>query len=282
MFVTIYFGLILYVNCVYNVLHSLSTQMGSSDEHGGNGRKQEVSEFLGFVVAGIGDPKHLGEVIEAEAHLTLFVLAGVGVEQDLLNLQHSVEALTVLSVLGGLVSLEPEGSLAELLTVDLVQIASRGFGLLKRSLGGQAGCLQDQVREELSPVYLASVAAVHVAHHSLHGLQVHELPRKRHTVVISSKLFGIVDLRHHDVDQFLEGEEFGALEALDGLKFVVKALQLRDGEFVVTLVLHALQLWWGGGDEVEDRLVHGEVHELDTELILDFGLSLNGVLNHDA
>lgn len=256
--------------------------MGSSDKHGGNRRKQEVSETLGFVIAGIGDPKHLGEVIEAQAHLTLFVLAGVGVEQDLLNLHHPVEALTVLSVLGDFVSLEPEGSLAELLTVDLVQIASRGFGLLKGRLGGQIRCLEGQVREELPPVHLACVAAVHVAHHALHGLQVHELPLHGDTVILTSKLLGVVDLGHQDVDDSLVGETLAALEALHLRQLRVEALQLRDCEFVATLVFHALQLWWGGGDEVEDGLVHGEVHELDTELILDFGLRLNSVLNHDA
>lgn len=114
MFVTIYFGLKLYVNCVYILLHILSTQSfsgRSSDKHGRNGRKQEVRKFLGFVVASIGGPKHVDELVEAQGHLALLGLDGVGVEQDLLNLVAPVEGLTVLSVLRALVGFEPELSL---------------------------------------------------------------------------------------------------------------------------------------------------------------------------
>jgi len=209
-FVTIYFGLILYVNCVYIVLHILSTQSyfgRSSDKHGRNGRKQEVGKFLAFVVAGIGGPKHLDEVVEAQAEFTLFVLLGVGVEQDPLDLSAPVEGFGILSVLRALISIEPESRLAELLTVHIVFVSGRGLGSVQSRFGGEFGCLEDKVSEELSPVHAASVAGVHVAHHALHSLSVDELPSHRHTVLLTSKLLGVVDLSHHHVNNKLVGEQ---------------------------------------------------------------------------
>jgi len=191
--------------------------------------------------------------------------------------------LTVLSVLRLLVGLEPESSLAELIAVNPVQVTGRGLGFLKRSFGGEAGRLEHQVRKELSPVDQAAVIYVHVAHHALHGLCVDKLPVHGHSVVIASELFGIVNLRVHQVDQNGVGEVLVVLsEFLDVSHFPVEALELGNGELVVTSVFHELELWRGRGDEVQDRLVNGEVHELDAELILDLGLRLDGVLGNGA
>lgn len=135
----------------------------------------------------------------------------------------------------------------------------------------------------MSPVDQTTVINVHIAHHALHGLRVDKLPVHGYTVVITSELFGIVDLRVHQVDDRGMGEEFVVLtEFLNILHFRVEALKLRNGELVVTSVFHELELWWGRGDEVQDRLVNGEVHELDAELILDLGLRLDGVLGDSA
>jgi len=105
-----------------------------------------------------------------------------------------VEGFRILSVLRALIRIEPESRLAELLTVCIATASGRRLGFLQRSFGGEVGCLEDNVSEELSPVHAARVSDIHVSHHALHGLQVDVLPGEWHTVVLTSKLLGVVDL----------------------------------------------------------------------------------------
>lgn len=61
-----------------------------------------------------------------------------------------------------------------------------------------------------------------------------------------------------------------------------KRVKLWNIEFVFLRLLHFWELLWWRLNVVEDTLVYEEVHEVDSELILDLGLVLDALLNDVA
>ena len=64
-----------------------------------------------MVVARVRDPEDFYQGVEVQEGLSLLLWPRINVEQDLLDHARPVKRLRVLPVLGGLVCIEPEGSL---------------------------------------------------------------------------------------------------------------------------------------------------------------------------
>jgi hypothetical protein len=57
---------------------------------------------------------------------------------------------------------------------------------------------------------------------------------------------------------------------------------LRDRESVFAAIFHCFELWWNWSVKIADGVVHGKVHELDLELVLNLGLRLNAIFHYNA
>ena len=66
------------------------------------------------------------------------------------------------------------------------------------------------------------------------------------------------------------------------LVFLEHALKLWNGESVVSVLFQSGVLGWNWSDVVEYTLVDAEVHEGDSELLLDLGLFLDVLLDNHA